>query len=76
MRRCALLYLGRYPAAARTSQETTSLINKRRFNEQQKIVVRDVNKQVLGKLNAQERLDFANTGNLPERYILKGPLDE
>ena len=76
LRRCALLFLGKNPAAARTAQETTALINKRRLNEQQKIVIRDVNKQLLDKLTAKERLEFANTGKLPNRYILKGPLDE
>lgn len=76
LRRCVLLHLGKNPAAGRSHQETTALANRRLLNEQQKVVIRDVTKALLNKLTPAERLEFANSGTLPEKYILKGPLDE
>jgi hypothetical protein len=76
LRRSVLLFLGRHPAAGRTHQETTALVNKRYLNEQAKVVVRGVTKEFLNKLTPAARLHFANTGELPDKYIRKDLLDE
>jgi hypothetical protein len=76
LRRCVLLHLGKNPAAARTHEETTALVNQRRANEQKKIVVRDVSREFLAKLTPRQRLEWVNSGVLPPQYILKGPMDE
>lgn len=73
--RCALLFVGKNPNAARTHDETMALLNQRRMNEQAKIVIRDVTTTFLQKLTPRQKLEYANTGLLPEPYILKGPHD-
>jgi len=76
LRRCVLLHLSKNPAAARTHDETTAMVNQRRVNEQKKIAVRDVSREFLGKLTPRQRLEWVNSGTLPAQYVLKGPMDE
>jgi hypothetical protein len=76
LRRCALLFLEKNPAAGRTHQETTNIINQRRLNEQAKVVVRDVSSALLKSLTPVQKLHYVNSGELPEKYLLKGPRDE
>lgn len=78
LRRCALLYVGRHPAAARSAQETTAIINQRRMNDQKQHVVRDVDKGLLARMTPEERLTYVNSDGkiLPYRFLLKGPHDE
>lgn len=75
LRRCVLNFVGQHPVAARSHDETTALLNRRRMNEQASVVVRDVTTALLAKLSPTDRLAYANTGILPDKYILKGPND-
>jgi len=72
LRRCALLHLGKTPAAGRSHQETTALANNRLLNEQKKVVIRDVTKAILSKLTPNERLHFANTGETSREVCSQG----
>ena len=73
--RAVQLYEKRYPQAAQTIGEVSSTIRTAKFVEQQRIPVRDINKQILDRMTAVERLDLVNTGSLSDRFILLGPND-
>jgi hypothetical protein len=75
LHRCAVLFIGKNPAAARSHAENTAFLNRRRMNDQAKVVVRDVTTALLKGLSPTDRLEYANTGSLPDKYILKGPQD-
>jgi len=73
--RAVQLYQKRYPGASDTVAEITASIRTARHIEQRVIPVRDINKQLVNRLTALERLNLANTGRLPDRFLLLGPDD-
>lgn len=76
LRRVLMNHETRYGAAFRTTKDVTAAVNLARLNEQKKVVIRDITKPVLNKMTALERLNYVNTnGELPTRFVLKGPQD-
>lgn len=76
LRRVLMLHESRYPAAFRTTKDVSGTLSEARYSEQKKVVIRDITKPVLNKMTPLERLNFVNTGGeLPTRFVLKGPQD-
>lgn len=77
LRRALLVHEQLYPAAFKKTSDVSAAISKARFEEQQPVIVRDITTSVLNKLTALEKLHFVNTGGeLPSRFVRKGPLED
>jgi hypothetical protein len=69
-----LRHESRNPQCFSTKGQIEIELRKARVEEQNhRTVVRDVNRAVITKLDPAEKLEFANTGSLPNRFVIKGP---
>lgn len=73
--RSVQLWSAHHPGSARSTEEQAANLRARRQIEGRKTPVRDINRQLLQQLSPAERLNLANTGCLPDRFIVLGPED-